>query len=111
MVEKVTHLCDSPPPPSLRVSRIGPLSDAVGDLYGQFNALKEELGKLTSKFDTLEAFVDDLKDGRVTPRHVQRPLPYVGLRAPLRAQMRAPIREIRHGSAPRPARRRGPQRP
>lgn len=110
MVEKVTHLCDIPSP-FLHVSRIKPLSDAVGDLYGQFNALKEELGKLTLKFDTLEAFVDDLKDGRVTPRQVQRTLPYVGLRAPLRAQMRAPIREIRQGSALTTVRRRGPRRP
>lgn len=93
----------------LHASRIRPLSDAVDDLYRQFNSLKEELGKLTSKFDSLEAFVDDLKDGRVTRR--QGPLPYVGLRSPLRAQMRAPIREITQERVLTRARRKGPQRP
>lgn len=97
---------------SLHASRIRPLSDAVDDLYRQFNSLKEDLGKLISKFDSLEAFVDDLKDGRVTRRQVQRPLPYVGLRSPLRAQMRAPIREITQERALTRTRRKGPlQRP
>ncbi|KAK2916823.1 hypothetical protein Q8A67_001197 [Cirrhinus molitorella] len=31
--------------------RIQPLSDAVGDLYKQFNTLKDNLAKLTNKFD------------------------------------------------------------
>lgn len=87
-------------------SRIGPLSDAVGDLYRQFNTLKDDLAKLTSRFDGVEAFVDDLKQGRLSLP--QRPV-HVGLRSPLRAQMRASVR----GVMKRPAlttRRRSPQR-
>uniref|UniRef100_A0A8C7V7K8 Si:ch73-127m5.3 n=1 Tax=Oncorhynchus mykiss TaxID=8022 RepID=A0A8C7V7K8_ONCMY len=57
--------------------RIPPLSDALGDLYKEFNALKERLGELTTKFEGVEAFVDDVRAGRspsqrrneVTPRH------------------------------------------
>lgn len=94
------------------MSRIQPLSDAVGDLYRQFNTLKDELGKLTSKFDGVEAFVDDLKDGRLTlpQRPVQRAPPNVGLRSPLRVQMRAPAGGIIKGPTLIRARRRGPQR-
>lgn len=44
--------------------RIQGLSDAVGDLYKQFDTLKENLGKLTTKFDSVESFVDDLQAGR-----------------------------------------------
>lgn len=46
------------------ICRIKGLSDAVGDLYKQFDALKENLGKLTTKFDSVESFVDDLQTGR-----------------------------------------------
>ncbi|XP_034750545.1 uncharacterized protein si:dkey-282h22.5 isoform X2 [Etheostoma cragini] len=92
-------------------NRIQPLSDALGDLYRQFNTLKDELGMLTSKFDGLEGFVDDLKYGRSALP--QRPIPMVppavGLRSPLRAQMRAPDRRM--GPTLLRARRRGPQRP
>lgn len=89
-------------------SRIRPLSDAVGDLYRQFNTLKDDLAKLTSKFDGVEAFVDDLKHGRVSVRQrPQRVLPNVGLRSPLRAQMRSPVRGIMKRPALIP-RRRGP---
>lgn len=45
-------------------SRIQPLSDALGDLYKEFNALKERLADLTSKFDRVETFVDDVRSGR-----------------------------------------------
>ncbi|XP_070779053.1 uncharacterized protein [Enoplosus armatus] len=94
-------------------NRIQPLSDALRDLYSQFNTLKDELGRLTTKFDRVEAFVDDLKDGRVTrpQRPVQRIPPSVGLRSPLRAQMRAPDRGIITGPTRIRARKRGPQRP
>uniref|UniRef100_A0A673N2W4 Si:dkey-282h22.5 n=1 Tax=Sinocyclocheilus rhinocerous TaxID=307959 RepID=A0A673N2W4_9TELE len=44
--------------------RIQPLSDAVGDLYKQFNALKENLAKLTNKFDKVESFVDEIQAGK-----------------------------------------------
>ncbi|CAG00238.1 unnamed protein product [Tetraodon nigroviridis] len=87
-------------------NRIRPLSDAVGDLYRQFNALKDDLAKLTSRFDGVEAFVDDLRQGRLSLR--QRPAP-MGLRSAQRAQMRARVR----GAMKRPGlitRRRSPQR-
>ncbi|XP_066560495.1 uncharacterized protein LOC136749826 [Amia ocellicauda] len=50
--------------------RIQSLSDALGDLYKEFNVLKERLGELTNKFDGVEAFVDDMQAGRgpSTPR-------------------------------------------
>ncbi|XP_071318933.1 uncharacterized protein [Trachinotus anak] len=94
-------------------NRIQPLSDALGDLYKQFNALKDELGTLTAKFDRVEASVDDLKDGRFAlPRQpIRRFPPTVGLRSPLRAQMRAPDKGIIMRPALIRARRRGPQRP
>ncbi|KAM9745271.1 uncharacterized protein ACNS7B_009684 isoform 2-T2 [Menidia menidia] len=93
-------------------NRIQPLSDALGDLYKQFNSLKEELGALSAKFDRVEGFVDELKDGRtpVPQRPIQRIHPSFGLRSPLGAQKRAPDSRI----IPQPkllrARRRGPQR-
>uniref|UniRef100_A0A8C9WDL2 Uncharacterized protein n=1 Tax=Scleropages formosus TaxID=113540 RepID=A0A8C9WDL2_SCLFO len=45
--------------------RIKPLSEALGDLYKALNGLKEHLGRLTDKFDRVEAFVDDLQAGKV----------------------------------------------
>uniref|UniRef100_A0A7N6BNF0 Uncharacterized protein n=1 Tax=Anabas testudineus TaxID=64144 RepID=A0A7N6BNF0_ANATE len=55
--------------------RIQPLSDALGDLYKEFNALKERLVELTSKFEGVEAFVDDVRSGRNPrpPRGEPRP--------------------------------------
>ncbi|KAM4525147.1 uncharacterized protein PAE49_001174 [Odontesthes bonariensis] len=55
--------------------RIQPLSDALGDLYKEFNALKERLAELTVKFDGVEAFVDDVRLGRkpAPPRREPRP--------------------------------------
>ncbi|XP_070704504.1 uncharacterized protein [Pempheris klunzingeri] len=94
-------------------NRIQPLSEALGDLYRQFNALKDELGSLTAKFDRVEGFVDDAKEGRFTlpQRPVRRIPPSVGLRSPLRAQMRAPVRGIIKRPTLIRARRRGPQTP
>uniref|UniRef100_A0A8C6W0J8 Si:ch73-127m5.3 n=1 Tax=Nothobranchius furzeri TaxID=105023 RepID=A0A8C6W0J8_NOTFU len=55
--------------------RIQPLSDALGDLYKEFNALKEHLTELTAKFGDAEAFVDDVRLGRIPapPRGEHRP--------------------------------------
>lgn len=44
--------------------RIKSLSEALDDLYKEFNALKERLGELTNKFDSVEAFVDQMSAGR-----------------------------------------------
>ncbi|KAM7386969.1 hypothetical protein PAMA_009551 [Pampus argenteus] len=94
-------------------NRIQPLSDALGDLYRQFNTLKDELGGLTAKFDRVEAFVDDLKDGRfrLPQRPIQRIAPNVGLRSPLLARMRVPDKRIITRPIPIRVRRRGQQRP
>ena len=59
-------------------SRIGPLSDALGDLYKEFNALKERLGDLTGKFDDVEAFVDDVRTGRTPAPARGEPRPPAG---------------------------------
>ncbi|KAM9457271.1 uncharacterized protein Hap1MRO34_018515 [Clarias gariepinus] len=42
-------------------ARIQPLSEALDDLYKEFNALKSHLGELTDKFTAIESFIDDLK--------------------------------------------------
>ncbi|KAG7491200.1 hypothetical protein MATL_G00000450 [Megalops atlanticus] len=56
--------------------RIQPLSEALGDLYKEFNALKERLGELTTKFEGVEAFVDDMRAGRApAPPRAERPPP------------------------------------
>ncbi|XP_039541608.1 uncharacterized protein si:ch211-76l23.4 [Pimephales promelas] len=47
-------------------SRIQPLSEALDDLYKEFNALKTRLGELTEKFGPLETFVDELKTERAS---------------------------------------------
>ncbi|KAM3920766.1 uncharacterized protein RB166_010273 [Leptodactylus fuscus] len=47
--------------------RIKSLSEALDDLYKEFNALKERLGELTTKFDGVEAFVDQVNSGRHVP--------------------------------------------
>lgn len=46
------------------LSRIGSLSEALSDLYKEFNSLKERLGELTSKFEGVESFVDEVRSGR-----------------------------------------------
>lgn len=47
-------------------SRIQPLSEALDDLYKEFNALKAHLGDLTEKFGPIETFIDELKAERAT---------------------------------------------
>lgn len=44
--------------------RIQPLSEALDDLYKEFNALKAHLGDLTEKFTAIETFIDEIKAGR-----------------------------------------------
>lgn len=97
----------------LHVFRIQPLSEALGDLYRQFNSLKDELGRLTLKFDGMEAFVDDLKEGRftVSQRPVYRIPSDFGARSPLGAQRRALDRRIITQATLVRARRRGAHRP
>ncbi|XP_041813761.1 uncharacterized protein si:ch211-76l23.4 [Chelmon rostratus] len=45
-------------------ARIQPLSEALDDLYKEFNALKAHLGDLTEKFSAIETFIDEVKAGR-----------------------------------------------
>ncbi|CAK6978091.1 uncharacterized protein si:ch211-76l23.4 [Scomber scombrus] len=42
-------------------ARIQPLSEALDDLFKEFNALKTHLGDLTEKFGAIETFIDDFK--------------------------------------------------
>ncbi|XP_044187042.1 uncharacterized protein si:ch211-76l23.4 isoform X1 [Thunnus albacares] len=42
-------------------ARIQPLSEALDDLYKEFNALKSHLGDLTEKFAAIETFIDEVK--------------------------------------------------
>ncbi|XP_065821195.1 uncharacterized protein si:ch211-76l23.4 isoform X1 [Labrus bergylta] len=44
-------------------ARIQPLSEALDDLYKEFNALKAHLGDLTEKFSAIETFIDEFKAG------------------------------------------------
>ncbi|KAM9412527.1 uncharacterized protein ACWYII_026665 [Salvelinus alpinus] len=55
--------------------RIPPLSDALGDLYKEFNTLKERLGELTTKFEGIESFVDDMRAGRSPSQRRAEPRP------------------------------------
>ncbi|XP_036945210.1 uncharacterized protein si:ch211-76l23.4 [Acanthopagrus latus] len=45
-------------------ARIQPLSEALDDLYKEFNALKAHLGDLTEKFAAIETFIDEVKASR-----------------------------------------------
>uniref|UniRef100_A0A3Q3W5T3 Uncharacterized protein n=1 Tax=Mola mola TaxID=94237 RepID=A0A3Q3W5T3_MOLML len=73
-------------------ARIQPLSDAQGDLYKEFNSLKEHLAGLTARFDGVEAFVDDVRSGR-------KPLLAAGAR-PQGRRSRVVVRKIRKPAAP-----------
>ncbi|XP_041085052.1 uncharacterized protein si:ch211-76l23.4 isoform X2 [Polyodon spathula] len=44
-------------------SRIPALSEALDDLFKEFNALKERLGELSEKFVGIETFIDEVKAG------------------------------------------------
>ncbi|XP_068435404.1 uncharacterized protein si:ch211-76l23.4 [Clinocottus analis] len=59
-------------------ARIQPLSEALDDLYKEFNALKAHLGDLTEKFSAIETFVDEVKadraaNGNAAPPPAQAP--------------------------------------
>ncbi|XP_064843315.1 uncharacterized protein si:ch211-76l23.4 [Oncorhynchus masou masou] len=45
-------------------ARIQPLSEALNDLYKEFNSLKAHLGDLTEKFVAIETFIDEVKTER-----------------------------------------------
>ncbi|KAG9331416.1 hypothetical protein JZ751_019175 [Albula glossodonta] len=53
-----------------REREIQPLSEALGSLYQEFNMLKERLAELTSRFEGVEGFAEDMRAGRI-----QRPAP------------------------------------
>ncbi|KAI5103479.1 hypothetical protein C0J45_7060, partial [Silurus meridionalis] len=44
--------------------RIKSLSEALSDLYEEFNSLKGRLGELTTSFERVDSFVDDVRAGR-----------------------------------------------
>ncbi|XP_048860504.1 uncharacterized protein si:ch211-76l23.4 [Brienomyrus brachyistius] len=46
-------------------TRIQPLSEALDDLFKEFNALKTHLGDLSEKVVSIEAFIDDVKAGKL----------------------------------------------
>ncbi|XP_068605541.1 uncharacterized protein si:ch211-76l23.4 isoform X2 [Brachionichthys hirsutus] len=56
-------------------ARIQPLSEALDDLYKEFNALKAHLGDLTEKFTVIETFIDELKAGNANANAAPAPAP------------------------------------
>uniref|UniRef100_A0AAR2IT17 Uncharacterized protein n=2 Tax=Pygocentrus nattereri TaxID=42514 RepID=A0AAR2IT17_PYGNA len=89
--------------------RIKPLSDAVGDLYKQFNTLKENLAKLTNEFDKVEGFVDELQAGKVPRTSMWVPPRRPVVRATAKTPAKASVRASNTGQWIRRARaRRGP---
>lgn len=48
------------------VFRIQPLSEALDDLFKEFDALKTRLGDLTDKFTAIETFIDEVKTSHAT---------------------------------------------
>ncbi|MCJ8739665.1 hypothetical protein PDJAM_G00049840 [Pangasius djambal] len=65
-------------------SRIPPLSEALDDLYKEFNALKAHLGELTEKFTPIETFIDEMKAEKANaaaPLREAAELPELSIRA------------------------------
>uniref|UniRef100_A0A8D2LQF2 Uncharacterized protein n=1 Tax=Varanus komodoensis TaxID=61221 RepID=A0A8D2LQF2_VARKO len=83
--------------------RIKPLSDALDDLYKEFNALKERLGELTTRFEGVESFVDEMNksQGQVPPK---TPITTVTQPEADKAAVRLPVKRrrvlIRNGRKP-----------
>ncbi|KAA0706153.1 Exportin-6 [Triplophysa tibetana] len=74
--------------------RIQGLSDAMGDLYKQFDTLKENLGKLSSKFDRVESFVDDHQARRFPRPKLWTPMRQVPQHIPLKNPTRVTSKEL-----------------
>uniref|UniRef100_A0A3P9HMV5 Si:ch211-76l23.4 n=1 Tax=Oryzias latipes TaxID=8090 RepID=A0A3P9HMV5_ORYLA len=70
-------------------ARIQPLSEALDDLYKEFNALKAHLGDLSEKFAAMETFIDELKASRAN-----NPSPAGGAAASPAAAPRLPGRRV-----------------
>uniref|UniRef100_A0A3B4VN15 Si:ch211-76l23.4 n=1 Tax=Seriola dumerili TaxID=41447 RepID=A0A3B4VN15_SERDU len=73
-------------------ARIQPLSEALDDLYKEFNALKAHLGDLTEKFSAIETFIDEVKASRANNANAGT-APAVGADAVPRQPMRRVLRK------------------
>lgn len=82
--------------------RIQLLSATLGDLYKEFNSLKEGLAELMAKFDGVETFVDDMRSARKTVLspggEMDAAVKNAGAR-PQGRRRRVVIRRIRHPAA------------
>lgn len=68
-------------------ARIQPLSEALDDLYKEFNALKSHLGDLTEKFVAIESFIDEIKTEKASNTNSNAaPAPSPGL-GPIRRRL------------------------
>lgn len=76
--------------------RIQLLSVTLGDLYKEFNTLKEDLAKLMAKFDVVETFVEGMRSTRksVLPPGGKMMAKDVGVR-PQGIRRRVVVRRIR----------------
>ncbi|KAM6194066.1 uncharacterized protein WM294_010835 [Sarcoramphus papa] len=72
--------------------RIRSLSGALDDLYRDFSALKEQLGRLSARFAEVEAFVDQLSRARGSGAPPRRR----GLPQPARRPPNTPQEPSRH---------------
>ncbi|XP_077958761.1 uncharacterized protein LOC144407945 isoform X2 [Gasterosteus aculeatus] len=77
-------------------ARIQPLSDALRDLYKDFNGLKERLSQFTARFDRVERFVDGVRYGRNPPPLRGRP----GEAEPPGRRTRVVVRRVKKPAGP-----------